>query len=503
MFTAQARFGLRLRIHGLVGLLAAAAVLPVVALPSAAQSADGVSLQRLWGQDRFETSVAVARRFVAESGGVIDSAVLVSGASWHDAVVASGLAGSLGAPVLLTQEDGLPGATASFLAESGVSQMVVVGDADAVSDQVFDALGEFGAVERVSGADPSSASVAVAQRMGTPGVMPGHGHTVVVASAEVFADAMVAGGFSARGEHPVLLTAGDALDASVRSYVADSGAEHAVVMGGTAAVSHAVQDDLEALGVSVTRLGGKTRLHTAVAVAEFLQRKYSNVTGERCFDRLTVGLATAWVPFDAFSAGPLLGELCAPLLLTDPAAMDPEVANWINARTSDLIVFGGRAAVSANALAAVSGGAAVEGFMVETAIRRRTAVADLAAKIDAGAYGVGADNVLRGPDGFEIDLDECPPHWSDSGGVTADEIRIGHTTALTGDLSDNRRASEGLESYLEWVNENDPIVVDGAPRELVLLTRDDRTRATQPRRSRPWSSFWGRTMRSRSSRWAR
>ena len=75
MFTAQARFGLRLRIHGLVALLAAAAVLPVVALPSAAQSADGVSLQRLWGQDRFETSVAVARRFVAESGGVIDSAV--------------------------------------------------------------------------------------------------------------------------------------------------------------------------------------------------------------------------------------------------------------------------------------------------------------------------------------------------------------------------------------------------------------------------------------------
>ncbi len=450
------------------------AVLPLGQNASGAQSGHSAALDRLWGLDRYETSLGVAQRLVAEAGGSVDAAVLVSGRSWQDAVVASGLAGSLGGPVLLTRPGDLPVEVSSFLAEAGVSQLVVVGSPAAVSDSVLTALGKHGTVERVFGPDPSTASVEVAQRMGTPGEMPGHGSTVVLANAEVFADAMVAGGFSARGGHPVLLTPGDALDDNVAAYLADSGAQHAVIMGGTAAVSQEVQDSVEALGVSVTRLGGSTRLHTAQVVAEFIEGKYSADRSGRCFDRATAGVATAWVPFDAFSAGPLLGRLCAPLLLTDPDSLDPDIADWIGDRTRRLVVFGGPAAVSAEALAAVSDEAPLEGLAAQQTISRARSVRELAAGIEAGIYGVGKDNVLRGPGGFEVSLENCPPFWSESEGITSDEIRIGHTTALTGDWSTNRNVTDGFESYLDWVNEHDPIRVGGTPRTIRLRIRDDR-----------------------------
>lgn len=445
------------------------ATLPFSTAASGAPSGGDVDVSRLWGQDRYTTSLAVARQFVQESGGSIDAAVLVSGRSWHDAVIAAGLAGTLDAPVVLTQKNEVPAATAEFLAEAGVARVVVVGSASAVSDEVLTSFASLGNVERISGVDPSAASVAVAQRMGDLGVMPGHGPTLVVASAEVFADAMVAGGFSARGGHPVLLTPPDALDAGVASYVTDSGAQHVVVMGGSAAVSTKVQDDLAALGVAVTRLGGRTRLHTAQVVAHFLEGKYTDTAGEACFDRSTAGLATAWVPFDAFSAGPLLGELCAPLLLTDPERMDPDVAQWIKRGTSDLLVFGGKAAVSSHALADLNDEAALESIFDTAADERAKIVARLTGKINAGSYGVNQNNVLRGPAGFKIDLDDCPSDWSDTTGITDTEIRIGQTLPQSGNLAVYDNVRVGMGNYFDWVNENDPV----AGRQLTLVTKDD------------------------------
>lgn len=457
----------------LLALSVAAAMLPLSQSATGAQTGQSAGLERLWGLDRYETSLAVARRFVAEVGGSIDAAVLVSGSSWQDAVVASGLAGSLEGPVLLTRPDELPTEISSFLAEAGVSQMVVVGAPNAVSEDVLEALREHGTVDRVWGPNPSAASVAVAQRMGAPGEMPGHGLTAVLANSTVFADAMVAGGFSARGVHPVLLTPHDALDAEVAAHLTDSGTQHVIIMGGTAALSEEVEDDLEALGVDVTRLGGSTRLHTAQMAAEFLQGKYSNNRSDRCFDRAAAGLATAWVPFDAFSAGPLLGRLCAPLLLTDPAALDADIATWIGDGTREIVVFGGPAAVSAEALSAVSDDAALDGLLAQQTIARAPTVRELAAGIEAGMYGVGADNVLRGPGGFEVLLDDCPPFWAETEGVTADEIRIGHTAPLTGSLTVNRLATDGFQSYVNWVNQHHPVTVDGTPRRLSLVVRDD------------------------------
>ena len=468
--------------------MVAAALLPLAPVASAAQSDDAPSIERLWGQDRYETSLEVARRFVQEAGGSIDAVVLVSGTSWPDAVIAAGLAGSLDAPVLLIQADGLTDDASSFLTEAGVSEVVVVGASDVVSQQAIDGLAAFGSVQRISGADASAASVAVAERIGTPGTMPGDGTTAIVASSEVFVDAMVAGGFAARGAHPVLLTSRDELDGGVSGFVTGSGVEHVVIMGGSAAVSTSVEDELEGLGVDVTRLGGETRFHTAQVVAEFIEGKYQ-ASGDKCFDRSTAGLATARVPFDSFGAGPLLGLLCAPLLLTEVQHMDSGTAEWLRAETDTVVVFGGTAAVSEAALAGLRpepvpepelpteltdpDRSTLEGILAEAAARRAVAIADLTANINSGKYGIDDNNVLRGPAGFRVNLDDCDDDWSNTTGVTSTEIRIGHTIAQSGNLAFYGNIAIGWENYLNWVNENDPVIVDGSSRDLQLVVKDD------------------------------
>ena len=98
--------------------------------------------------------------------------------------------------------------------------------------------------------------------------------------------------------------------------------------------------------MTVHRAGGTTG-STLCPVADFAGR---HSTGD-CFDGDELGLARDFVPFDSFSAAPLLARLCAPLLLTHPGELPVTTRNLLDRvrrSADDLIVhvFGGSAAVS-------------------------------------------------------------------------------------------------------------------------------------------------------------
>lgn len=335
---------------------AAATVMPTAAV-GASQSAAGIDVSRYGGADRYATSLLVAEAVATRAGGSLDTVVLVSGRNWTGAVVAAPLAGSRGAPVLATPPGELRPDAADFLRRIGVSTAVVVGadsDTDGVGPTVVRALERLGiTTERVTRTDQYATSVAVARRIGTPGDMGSLGRTAILASGTVFADALVAGAFGAKGRHPILLTPPDRLHADVAEYLSSGlGIEHVVLMGGTAALSANVEASIRALDIEMTRLAGSTRYDTAVKAAELTVGRY----GADCLSERRIGLARARVPFDAFSAGPLLGLLCAPLLLTDPRAMPSDTARYLDRvrraaiaaghQDIDTRVFGGNAAVS-------------------------------------------------------------------------------------------------------------------------------------------------------------
>ncbi|MYH74070.1 MAG: hypothetical protein F4155_04630 [Acidimicrobiales bacterium] len=339
----------------------AIAVSGVLTLPvTAGAEADSealadVDVTRYGGADRYATSLLVAEAFATLAGDSLESVVMVSGESWQDAVVAAPLAGSMDAPLLMTPPGQLRDDATGFLERVGASEVVVVSTDHtslAVGSAVVSALDDLGiSVERVSGANRYATGAAAARRIDPVGTMPTSGRTAFVASGEVFADALVAGPLGAHGRHPVLLTPPDELHVETAAYLRDAQIAHVVLMGGPAALSETVETSLRELGLSVTRLAGETRFDTAVQAADLAAERFADDKDETCSAGGKVGLARADVPFDSFGAGPLLGRLCAPLVLSNPAAIPAATAAYLDeARSSaaslDLRVFGGEAAVS-------------------------------------------------------------------------------------------------------------------------------------------------------------
>ncbi|MEZ5412630.1 MAG: ABC transporter substrate-binding protein [Acidimicrobiales bacterium] len=93
----------------------------------------------------------------------------------------------------------------------------------------------------------------------------------------------------------------------------------------------------------------------------------------------------------------------------------------------------------------------------------------MVAALSAPGLGVGADNVLRGPGGFQLDLNACPAGWSPTEGIDDTRILLGHTTARTGNLSSSGRVTDGLQAYLDEVNAGGGV----AGRRIELVVKDD------------------------------
>ncbi len=121
-----------------------------------------------------------------------------------------------------------------------------------------------------------------------------------------------------------------------------------------------------------------------------------------------------------------------------------------------------------------SGAASIEDLEAEWTARRAEIVAD----IKANGYGVDPDtNILTGPAGMEIDLNNCPSDWSDTGGVVDGTVKIGHTIAQSGSLAAYGNITFGMGAYFDYVNENGGIGPDGL--QIELLAKDDEYVATK------------------------
>ena len=342
-----------------VAAFAAAALLSVVptVAPAGAATDDlaSVHVVRYGGADRYATSLLIAEAFADESEEPVETVVMVSGVQWTDAVVAASLAGRFGAPVLMTPPNHLRADALAWLNEVEAERVIVVSadppDSDpTISAEITNTLREGFSVERVSGNDQYRAGVAAARRLGGAGELARFGPTAIIASGEVFADALVAGPLAARNRLPLLLTPKAGLHPDVAEYLTGADVKRVVLMGGTAALSADVQSGIEALGIVVDRIAGATRFETATMFAD-----YAAQHGGECWADDQVGLARASLPFDSFSAAPLLAQLCAPAVLTDPAEIPGTTAEFLNdARRGQeritLRVFGGDAAVSQDAI---------------------------------------------------------------------------------------------------------------------------------------------------------
>jgi putative cell wall-binding protein len=172
---------------------------------------------------------------------------------------------------------------------------------------------------------------------------------VVLARADDYPDALAGAPLAALMEAPILLTPPGGLDPAVAAEIGRLGATRAYLLGGTAALSAAVQDQVLAQGVAETfRIAGADRYTTAVRIAELIGGPVAYVVKGH-----DTNPDRAWP--DALSTAAAAAVQRRPLLLAAPDHLPAVTAQALRDLTiTDATLVGGESALSADVLAQVS-----------------------------------------------------------------------------------------------------------------------------------------------------
>jgi len=338
----------------LTGAALAAGVSPANALPR-------FDFERLAGTDRYGTAAAIALDDNTFRGG--STVVLASGATLNfpDALTGNYLAGEVDGPILLTDPSRLPGVTSLALNTLRPAQVVIVGGTNAVSSAVEAQVRAQGfVVTRIGGRDRYDTAELVAksvatggQRTGGPGagtatatvgLDPQGRRTAVLGNGQDFPDILAAGPLGYAEAFPITITRPESLNVQTRRTLEALDVDQVLIVGGTTAVSAAVEAQVAALngGTQVRRLAGQQRFETAISIANY---EYD----ELGFDQSHVNMARSDDFADALSGGPHAGEDRAPIVLTTPTVLNPATKAFLESRGCTLRnghIFGGTVAIS-------------------------------------------------------------------------------------------------------------------------------------------------------------
>jgi len=346
-----------------VAAIAAALIASLFAFASPAGAVTVAQLDptRYAGADRYDTAAKAA----LDTFGTTPrpNIVIASGENFPDGLSAAYLAGAFNGPLLLTASDSLPLATANALGVFGnsTSTVHIVGGTAAVSEAVANQIAAQGyTVKRVSGADryETAAKISAAANAVVGVGQFQNSRTAIVATGANYPDALAAGPMAFRGHHPILLTDSAALSADADTALTSLAIQRVVILGGTAAVSQAVEDAITAKGIAVQRVSGADRFETAAKLATVLR----NTELEGGADWLTASSPAAPITLargtnfpDALAASQVGGARYAPIILT--GSLPTASGAWLSANiggVSKLYVMGGTAAVDSETIQAVA-----------------------------------------------------------------------------------------------------------------------------------------------------
>lgn len=113
---------------------------------------------------------------------------------------------------------------------------------------------------------------------------------VVLAYGEDFPDALSAASLAKKYNAPILLTKTNTIPEETLDTIKQLKVKNIIIIGGTGVISPAVQDKLNSMGITTTRIFGKDRYETSIKIAEQLDNvnEIAIVTGENFPNALSI-----------------------------------------------------------------------------------------------------------------------------------------------------------------------------------------------------------------------
>ncbi|MCL2503757.1 MAG: cell wall-binding repeat-containing protein, partial [Coriobacteriia bacterium] len=271
---------------------------------------------RVYGSNRYATAIEVSRENFASA----DSVVLATGMNYADALSASALAGSLEAPLLLTDPNALSPGVLAEIQRLSAAKVYIMGSTAAVSASVEGSLKDSGlSVERIAGTDRYATSAVIANKVAEL-EGPSFAKKAFLARGDNFADGLAVSPVAYKNKIPVILTQPTSLPEPAVGTITSLGVADVTILGSSVAITGDVENAVKHLDTSPTvrRVSGATRYETSEEIAKYAS---SNFSVARDF----VGVATGINFPDALAGGVATGKQGGILILTHP---DTLALNW-------------------------------------------------------------------------------------------------------------------------------------------------------------------------------
>ncbi|MDR1358877.1 MAG: cell wall-binding repeat-containing protein, partial [Coriobacteriales bacterium] len=306
------------------------------------------------GAGRYDVAqMIVNSKLDALQGGQRHNGVIVASGEegkFADALSASGLAGMLDYPLVLT--NGSAGALSSqarnaiaAIAGAGKLDVIIIGGEGTISPDAASELAGYdsdGSPVRLGGPDRYAVGVTIFNY----GVQSGgwQSDTAFVARGDNFPDALAVASYAASHKSPIVLVDPNAtqLETPASQILAQYG--KVVVLGGTASVKPALYQEIEGLigAANVRRLDGATRYEAGMSIVRWQLEQGISLNG--------VGFATGMRFPDALASGFLLAHTNSALILLSPEDGDNAAAYQLlgmhGSTINQIRIFGGENSVT-------------------------------------------------------------------------------------------------------------------------------------------------------------
>ena len=271
---------------------------------------------RVAGADRIQTSVEVSKKYYESA----ETVIIANYEQFADSLSASALSKALKAPILLVKKDQLDSVVAQEIKRLGAKNVIVIGGEKSI-DKTKDSLSQYN-VRTIAGSDRYETSAKIAQEIikltGTK--------KAVIASGEVFADALTVAPLANKNNMPILLVQPNNIPKATQEVLKQI--EEVIIVGGEKTISKEVENKLP----NPTRIAGANRYETAKKIYEYGFK-----------DRKEVNIANGIVPADSL----VIGSIDCPILLAEANEI-PEATKqaFQESKFEKVNVFGGENSIS-------------------------------------------------------------------------------------------------------------------------------------------------------------
>ncbi|MBI6873669.1 cell wall-binding repeat-containing protein [Clostridium aciditolerans] len=166
----------------------------------------GIEIERISGNDRYDTSVEIAKKVGANNG-----VIIAKGDDFIDALSAAPIAASKEMPIILVPKDKVNDTLQNYLKNNNISKTYVIGDKDIINDDV---VKQFPNTERITGNNEYERNINTINKFSKDLKYD----TVYFASRKGFADSLSGSALAALTASPIILVDENS-EAKVKEYI--------------------------------------------------------------------------------------------------------------------------------------------------------------------------------------------------------------------------------------------------------------------------------------------